>query len=459
MGQASREGSYREETLANHRRLTGALPFWRRTLVSRCGRGNCMRTVVVIGTRPEAIKMAPVIKELKLRSSEKSETFVVSTGQHQEMMRPILELFRINPDFDLGLMPKCGSINSLFSTVVREIDEILASVSPDFILVHGDTTSAAASALAAFHRKIKIGHVEAGLRTGRLDAPFPEEANRRIITQLAHLHFAPTETARSRLISEGVPRSRIVVTGNTVIDALQFVLARLRNEAALRRQLDEKYRFLECSQHIILVTGHRRENFGAGLDRICEALARLAQRQDCAIVFPVHLNPAVRRAVLERLGGVPSIHLIPPADYVEFVYLMLRSSVILTDSGGVQEEAPSLGKPVLVMRDVTERPEAIASGSAQLVGTEPEKIVGAAQEIIFRGGVRSTPSARNPFGDGRAAERIVSAILAASQSSRDSGVICSFKDAESVKRVDDRIFDRMPLNTLHSTEAERRIAH
>src|SRR5690606_17116670 len=216
--------------------------------------------------------------------------------------------------------------------------------------------------------------------------------------------------------------SRIVVTGNTVIDALQFVLARLRNEAALRRQLDEKYRFLDCSQHIILVTGHRRENFGAGLDRICEALALLAQKQDCAIVFPVHLNPAVRRAVLERLGGVPSIHLIPPADYVEFVYLMLRSSVILTDSGGVQEEAPSLGKPVLVMRDVTERPEAIASGLARLVGTEPEKIVGAVREIISRGGVRSTPSTHNPFGDGRAAERIAGAVFAASQSNRNSAV-------------------------------------
>src|SRR5690606_23883490 len=322
-----------------------------------------------------------------------------------------------------------------------------------------DWSSDVCSSDLAFHRKIKIGHVEAGLRTGRLDAPFPEEANRRIITQLAHLHFAPTETARLRLISEGVPRSRIVVTGNTVIDALGFVLGRLRDEPALRRQLDKKYCFLKGSQHIILVTGHRRENFGGGLDRICEALGRLAQRQDCAIVFPVHLNPEVRRAVLERLGGVPNIHLIPPADYVEFVYLMLRSTVILTDSGGVQEEAPSLGKPVLVMRDVTERPEAIASGLARLVGTEPEKIVGAAQEIIFRGGVRSTPSTHNPFGDGRAAERIAGAVLAASQSSRESGGVCSFEDAESVKRVKDRIFDRMPLSTLHSTEAERSIAH
>jgi UDP-N-acetylglucosamine 2-epimerase (non-hydrolysing) len=227
-----------------------------------------MRTVVVIGTRPEAIKMAPVIKQLKSLSTRKLQTFVVSTGQHQDMMRPILEFFQINPDFDLGVMPKCGSINSLFSTVVKEMDGLLARIEPDIVLVHGDTTSAAASALAAFHQKTRIGHVEAGLRTGRLDAPFPEEANRRIIGQLADLHFAPTQTAQSQLIAEGVPRSRIVVTGNTVVDALQFVLARLRNEPLLRKRLDERFNFLAPHQHIILVTGHRRENLGRFVTRL-----------------------------------------------------------------------------------------------------------------------------------------------------------------------------------------------
>lgn len=415
-----------------------------------------MRTVVVIGTRPEAIKMAPVIKQLKSLSSRKLQTFVVSTGQHQDMMRPILEFFQINPDFDLGVMPKCGSINSLFSTVVKEMDGLLARIEPDIVLVHGDTTSAAASALAAFHQKTRIGHVEAGLRTGRLDAPFPEEANRRIIGQLADLHFAPTQTAQSQLIAEGVPRSRIVVTGNTVVDALQFVLARLRNEPLLRKRLDERFNFLAPHQHIILVTGHRRENLGNGIDRICDALARLAQSANCAIVYPVHLNPRVQKPVLKRLSGMPRVYLVPPLDYVEFVYLMLRSTVILTDSGGVQEEAPSLGKPVLVMRDVTERPEAVASGLARLVGTEPEKIVGAVQEIIREGNVCSGSSVRNPFGDGRAAERIVGAILGAWQSpiwERRTG------DGESIAESADKLFDHALVNTLHSAERERRVAH
>ena len=415
-----------------------------------------MRTVVVIGTRPEAIKMAPVIKQLKSLSTRKLQTFVVSTGQHQDMMRPILEFFQINPDFDLGVMPKCGSINSLFSTVVKEMDGLLARIEPDIVLVHGDTTSAAASALAAFHQKTRIGHVEAGLRTGRLDAPFPEEANRRIIGQLADLHFAPTQTAQSQLIAEGVPRSRIVVTGNTVVDALQFVLARLRNEPLLRKRLDKRFNFLAPYQHIILVTGHRRENLGNGIDRICDALARLAQSANCAIVYPVHLNPRVQKPVLKRLSGMPRVYLVPPLDYVEFVYLMLRSTVILTDSGGVQEEAPSLGKPVLVMRDVTERPEAVASGLARLVGTEPEKIVGAVQEIIREGNVCSGSPVRNPFGDGRAAERIVGAILGAWQSpiwERRTG------DGESIAESADKLFDHALVNTLHSAERERRVAH
>lgn len=371
-----------------------------------------MRVVLVIGTRPEAVKMAPVIRELKARSSAGIESFVISTGQHQEMMQSILELFQIKPEFNLEVMRKGQSLTSLFSNVLVQIEEVYFKINPGIVLVHGDTTSAAAAALAAFHQKIKVGHIEAGLRTGSLDEPFPEESNRRIIALHTDVHFAPTAAARSQLIREGIPASQIVVTGNTVVDALQSVVARISREPSLRLQLDTKFSFLDGARDIILVTGHRRENLGNGLDGICEALIRLAEQPDFAIVYPVHSNPAVLERVSRRLHGRRNIYLIAPAGYAEFIYLMMRSSVILTDSGGVQEEAPSLAKPVLVMRNVTERREAIDAGLARLVGTEPERIVAAVHEILRESSRRVASRAPNPFGDGRAAERIVKALLA-----------------------------------------------
>lgn len=367
-----------------------------------------MRVVSIIGTRPEAIKMAPVIKAIEKRSAEGIESIVISTGQHQQLMQPILDFFGIKPNFNLGLLQKCRCLNSLFATAITELDAIYSDLDPDIVLVHGDTTSAAAAATAAFHRRAKVAHVEAGLRTGDIGQPFPEEWNRRIIALGTDIHFAPTPAAKARLIEEGIAPATIHVTGNTVIDALLSATSRLRNDHRMKHDLDAKFAFLDPASEMILVTGHRRENLGDGINAICIALRALSEHRNVSIVYPVHLNPSVRQPVLELLSGRSNIHLIPPADYVEFVYLMMRSSVILTDSGGVQEEAPSLGKPVLVMREVTERPEAVASGLARLVGTDPEKILAAVSDVLDarkRQAVR--PPATNPFGDGHAAERIV----------------------------------------------------
>lgn len=404
-----------------------------------------MRIVLVIGTRPEAIKMAPVIKELKARASSGFETIVVSTGQHREMMRPILEFFQIKPEFDLDLMMKRQRPITLFARVSLEIDKLLSEVGPNIVLVHGDTTSAAAAAFTAFHRGIKVGHVEAGLRTNTLREPFPEESNRRLITLHSEIHFAPTAKARANLIAEGIPRGKIVLTGNTTVDALHTVAGRLRSERPLRLRLDAKFRNLDETRHVVLVTGHRRENLGRGIEGICEALARVAERRDVAIVYPVHLNPAVRGPVLRRLSGHPNIHLIPPSEYVEFVYLMMRSSVIVTDSGGIQEEAPSLGKPVLVTRNVTERPEALAACLAQLVGTDPDRIVAAVEKALAESGNRSTLPVANPFGDGRAAERIVKALQ--SGSTRGAGLL-EDPGRFSVSRSIARSAHRISLDSL-----------
>lgn len=355
--------------------------------------------------------MAPVIRALEARSPFEIQSFVVSTGQHRELMQPILEFFGIKPDIDLGLMSKCKSLNELFSATVAEIDRICCALNPDVVLVHGDTTSAAASAIAAFHRGLKVGHVEAGLRTGDLSQPWPEEANRRLITQCTGVHFAPTPSAKARLIAEGIPAAAILVTGNTVIDALMSVKSRIAHDRALRARLDEKYGFLANAGDIVLVTGHRRENFGSGMESVCKGLVELSER-GLPVVYPVHLNPNVLKPVTALLGGRRNIHLIPPASYVEFVYLMMRSAVILTDSGGVQEEAPSLGKPVLVTRNVTERPEAVAGGFAKLVGTDPAMIVDGVLNTLQRAR-RATAgrSLSNPFGDGHAAQRIVAHLV------------------------------------------------
>jgi len=390
------------------------LPAGDALLVNSMGaKGVRMRVVSIIGTRPEAIKMAPVIQALKARSPAGIESFVVSTGQHQELMHPILECFDIRPDRNLRLMQKCQSLNALFLNAVAEVDRVCTDLYPDVVLVHGDTTSAAAAAIAAFHRKVKVGHVEAGLRTGDPGQPWPEEMNRRLITPCADFHFAPTRSAKARLLAEGVAADAILVTGNTVVDALSSVAARLDKDRALRATLDAQFSFLDDTRETILVTGHRRENCGDGIRNICKALLELSARRGVAILFPVHLNPNVLKPVKALLGGRRNIHLIPPADYVSFVYLMIRSNLILTDSGGVQEEATSLGKPVLVMRNVTERPEAISAGMAKLVGTEPGAIVAAAAAVLD--GPRTAPTVRrgtNPFGDGRAAQRIVEFLAA-----------------------------------------------
>jgi len=357
--------------------------------------------------------MAPVIEALKAKSSAGIESFVVSTGQHQELMHPILEFFKIRPDINLYLMRNCHSLGALFSAAIEEVDRACADLDPDVVLVHGDTTSAAAAAIAAFHRQVKVGHVEAGLRTGDLGQPWPEEMNRRLITLCADIHFAPTRSAKASLVAEGVAAECILVTGNTVIDALLSAASHIENDPATRAMLDAKFRFLDDAREILLVTGHRRENLGDGIEKVCRALLELSDLCGLTIVYPVHLNPQVRKPVRALLGGRRNIHLIPPADYVEFVYLMMRSSVVLTDSGGVQEEAPSLGKPVLVMRNVTERPEATAAGMAKLVGTDPEAIVAGVlaaldksrgEPVVLRGA--------NPFGDGRAAQRIVEHLVA-----------------------------------------------
>lgn len=374
--------------------------------------GARMRVLSVIGTRPEAIKMAPVIKALQSKARVGVKSLTVSTGQH-EIVGPILDLFGIVPDFELGIMKKAVSLNGLFSIAMTEMDRVFSEARPDIVLVQGDTTSAAAAAIAAFNRKIRVGHIEAGLRTGNTGEPWPEEINRRLIAVGAGLHFAPTSLAKDRLIVEGVPAERIVVTGNTVIDALQTAAVRLRKDEALISHLASRFAFLNGVREVILVTTHRRENIGQGIEKICKALLDLSERRDLAIVFPVHPNPQVHIPVMERLGGRRNIHLIPPADYVAFVYLMMRCRVILTDSGGIQEEAPSLGKHVLVMRDVTERQEAVDTGAAQLVGTDPARIIAAVSAILENGesAPKLQPSA-NPFGDGRAAERIVQAVIA-----------------------------------------------
>jgi len=366
-----------------------------------------MRVGLVIGTRPEAIKMAPVVRALKARGG--IAPIVISTGQHQQLVETILEFFDIKPDYNLGLMPKSGSLNSLYANIVERLDNLFPELNLDLLVVQGDTTSATAAAHAAFYRKLKVAHVEAGLRTGRLDSPWPEEWHRRVIAVSSNIHFAPTPAARSCLIREGVPTENVIVTGNTVIDALLSVVLRLRTDAALKAQLDVQFDFLAGTEKILLVTIHRRENFGAGVENVCRALKSLARRGDVKIVLPVHPNPNVKAQVLRFLSGLKNIHLIPPADYVEFVYLMERSDLILTDSGGVQEEAPSLNKPVFILRNTTERSEAVAAGVAQLIGTQTEKIVKAVSDFldgrntIIRGGA-------NPFGDGRASERIAEFI-------------------------------------------------
>ena len=361
-----------------------------------------IKVLTVLGTRPEAIKLAPVIKELE-RHNDKFTSRVCVTGQHREMLDPFLQLFDIKPDWDLDIMKPNQSLFDVTVSALSKLKPVLETEKPDLVLVQGDTTTAFVAALAAFYLKIKIGHVEAGLRTADKYNPFPEEINRRLISHLADLHFAPTQQAKANLLAEGIDKGSVFVTGNTVIDALFMILERTEGQnllADLPLQPDKK---------LILVTAHRRESFGEGLTNICKALKEIAEQvKDVQIVYPVHLNPNVRGPVRQLLGGVDRILLIEPLDYVRFVHLMNRAYLILTDSGGIQEEAPSLGKPVLVMRETTERPEAIEAGAAKLVGTRTERIVEETLRLLQnRDQYAKMANARNPFGDGQAARRIV----------------------------------------------------
>ena len=367
------------------------------------------RVMALIGTRPEAIKMAPVI--YRLLANPAFETCVCVTGQHREMLAPLLEFFGLEARYDLKVMGRGEGLSLLTAAVLAEMDRVLAEFKPDRLLVQGDTTTAFAGALAAFYRRIPVAHVEAGLRTGSMDAPWPEEANRRLLAVLSDLHFAPTDLACAQLTTEGVHRGAIHLTGNTVVDALMAVRARLKSDATLLQVIEREFRYLDPAKRLILVTSHRRESFGDGLDRICEAVKRLACLDGVEIVYPVHLNPQVKGPVHRYLGGLGNVHLVEPLNYPHFVYLMQRAALILTDSGGIQEEAPSLGTPVLVMRDVTERTEALAKGLVELVGTDVAAIVEAAQRVLRGGrGAGLVADRQNPFGDGHASDRIVSIL-------------------------------------------------
>lgn len=372
------------------------------------------RILTVFGTRPEAIKMAPLVRALALHPDVESKVCV--TAQHRQMLDQVLSLFEIEPDFDLDLMRKNQTLTDLTSGILQGIDSVYQEWQPDTVLVHGDTTTTLAASLAAFYRYIPLGHVEAGLRTGNIRAPWPEELNRRVTDAVASWHFAPTEQARHNLFSEGVPPAGVVMTGNTVIDALHLVKDKLDRDPALSASIASRYPFLDPTRRLILVTGHRRENFGEPFKEICGALREIASRNDdVQLVYPVHLNPNVQAPVRSILDGIANVHLIEPQDYLPFVFLMARAYLIVTDSGGIQEEAPALGKPVLVMRDTTERPEAVQAGTARLVGTRAERIIA---EV---GALLDSPTAyhamahsNNPYGDGHASEKIVSALMGAS---------------------------------------------
>ena len=368
--------------------------------------------MVVFGTRPEAIKMAPVVSALK--AAPGIDTLVAVTAQHRQMLDQVLDLFGIVPDDDLDVMEPGQTLPGAFSKILLGMGRVLESRRPDLVLVHGDTSTTLAAALAAFYAKVPVGHVEAGLRTGDMQAPWPEEANRRLTAPLTRLHFAPTARSRDNLLAEGIAPDDVHVTGNTVIDALLSVANRIATDSDLEQSLAARFPFLDGSKRLVLVTGHRRENFGGGFEQMCAALADLADRGDVQVVYPVHLNPNVQEPVRRILGSRPGVVLVEPQEYLPFVYLMTRAHLILTDSGGVQEEAPSLGKPVLVMRDTTERPEAVDAGTVRLVGTDRARIVAEATRLLDDADAYETMSrAHNPYGDGQAAARIAAVVAQA----------------------------------------------
>lgn len=373
-----------------------------------------MKVMVVFGTRPEAIKMAPLVKALQ-QAAPAIQTVVCVTAQHREMLDQVLRLFEIQPDHDLNVMKPGQDLFDITANILIGMKSVLAAERPDLVLVHGDTSTTLAASLAAYYTQARVGHVEAGLRTGSKWAPFPEEMNRRVTGAVADVHFAPTTAAKANLLHEGVADRCILVTGNTVIDALLAVVAKLRADQSLRQRLDTEFSFLNPDRRLILVTGHRRENFGEGFQNICQALADIAEAHpEVDVLYPVHLNPNVRQPVQDILAArkLSNVHLIDPVDYLPFVYLMDRSHFIITDSGGVQEEAPSLGKPVLVMRETTERPEAVEAGTVRLVGTSRQKIVDEAKRLLTDlAAYDAMAMAHNPYGDGLAVGRIVESIL------------------------------------------------
>lgn len=369
-----------------------------------------MKVLTVFGTRPEAIKMAPLVHALAQDGEIDARLCV--TAQHREMLDQVLQLFAIVPDYDLNIMRPGQGLTEITSRILEGLKGVFTEFRPDVVLVHGDTTTTFAASLAAFYHRIPVGHVEAGLRTGDLYSPWPEEANRTLTGHLATWHFPPTETARQNLLRENLPAARMFVTGNTVIDALFWVRDRVLSDEQLRNGLATRYPFLEADKKLILVTGHRRESFGDGFERICSALADIARRHpEAQIVYPVHLNPNVSEPVNRILSDIDNVVLIEPQEYLPFVWLMDRAWLILTDSGGIQEEAPSLGKPVLVMRDTTERPEAVDAGTVRLVGTDTQKIVREVTRLMTdEEAYQSMSRAHNPYGDGLACERIVQAL-------------------------------------------------
>ena len=380
------------------------------------------KVMLVFGTRPEAIKMAPLVKEFQARASE-FDTIVCVTGQHREMLKQVLELFDIKPDYDLEIMKEGQDLYDVTTRVLLGMREVLKKTKPDVVLVHGDTTTSTAAALATFYQQIPVGHVEAGLRTHNIYSPWPEEMNRQLTGRMATYHFAPTELSRDNLLAEGIATDRIFITGNTVIDALQQVVTRVKGNADLRNEVSRKLlqfgydvNRLEAGRRLVLITGHRRENFGEGFLNICRAIQTLSKRfPEVDFVYPMHLNPNVRKPIREifgdNLGGLDNLFFIEPLEYLQFVTLMDRSSIVLTDSGGIQEEAPGLGKPVLVMRDTTERPEAVKAGTVKLVGTDYNQIVDNVEKLLTDNAAYAEMSrANNPYGDGKACSYIVDAL-------------------------------------------------
>ncbi len=374
-----------------------------------------MKVLTVFGTRPEAIKMAPLVNELAVR--EEFDARVCVTAQHRQMLDQVLGLFGLQPDFDLNIMKPGQDLNDITSAILQGLKNVFSQFKPDLLLVHGDTATTFASALAAYYHQIPVGHVEAGLRTGDLYSPWPEEGNRRLTGALACMHFAPTERSKENLLQEGVPTESIIVTGNTVIDALLSVVQKLKTDERLIQEMEQRFAFLNGTRRMVLITGHRRESFGGGFERICQSIRASAEAfPDTDFVYAVHLNPNVQEPVARLLSGVPNIHLLAPQDYLPFVYLMNRSYIILTDSGGIQEEAPALGKPVLVMRETTERPEAVKAGTVKLVGTDPDLICREIASLLNDSAAYQAMSyAHNPYGDGAACRRIVDHLCTVSK--------------------------------------------